>query len=225
MVFGPRFRPCYLIFPFSLFVTSFRHPAIYALVKADRLHLPKIISTNGSSRTSNQLPIHQPTVSSIYIHPFSISTTHLRLHLDEARSSQVMSDLPGSLRTRQKSFLRSICTRQSYSRASSSPAYNEDAITPCPVESSHDDGHTPLSRSSSSSSLRSTRSLRSSIEDMRDYNDIDTQLLWRRMLAIHRTFGCYNSTRMNIAIEMGEQNASVRTYYYTLENPRTHEQI
>ncbi|KAK3348186.1 hypothetical protein B0H65DRAFT_423369 [Neurospora tetraspora] len=120
-----------------------------------------------------------------------------------------MSDLPGSLRTRQKSFLRSICTRQSYSRASSSPAYNEDAITPCPVESSHDDGHTPLSRSSSSSSLRSTRSLRSSIEDMRDYNDIDTQLLWRRMLAIHRTFGCYNSTRMNIAIEMGEQNASV----------------
>ncbi|EAA30330.2 hypothetical protein GE21DRAFT_10569 [Neurospora crassa] len=122
-----------------------------------------------------------------------------------------MSNLPNSLGTRQRSFLRTICARPSfYSRASSPQNYNEDAITPCPVESSHDDEeHTPLSRSSSSSSLRSTRSLRSSIEDMRDYNDIDPQLLWRRMLAIQRTFGCYNSTRMNIAIEIGEQNASV----------------
>ncbi|CCC09563.1 hypothetical protein SMACR_03594 [Sordaria macrospora] len=124
-----------------------------------------------------------------------------------------MSDLPSSsLRTRrQKTFLRNIRAQPSYTE--------DDAITPCPIEieikSSLDkDDHRPsLSRSSSFSSLRSTRSssLRSSIEEnmMRDYNNIDTQLLWRRMLAIQRTFGCYNSTRMQLAIEMGEQNASV----------------
>ncbi|KAK1782281.1 hypothetical protein QBC45DRAFT_403413 [Copromyces sp. CBS 386.78] len=126
-----------------------------------------------------------------------------------------MSDLPGSLGTcRHKSFLRNSCARRLsfYSRASSPSYAEDDAITPCPVESVPDQQqHPPLSRSSSSSSLRSTRSsLRSTIQDtMRDYNDIDTQLLWRRMLAIQRTFGCYNSTRMQLAIEMGEQNASV----------------
>lgn len=140
-----------------------------------------------------------------------------------------MSDLlpdSSSLGTRrQRSFLRSIC-----SRTRPSQNYNEDAITPCPPiepspspspssSTSHDDNcPKTLSRSSSSSSLRSTSSksssLRSSIEYnttnmTRDFNEIDTQLLWRRMLAIQRTFGCYNSTRMNIAIEMGESNASV----------------
>ena len=140
-----------------------------------------------------------------------------------------MSDLhlpSGSLRTRRQRsshFFRNIYSARQL-LSSSYTEDEDDAITPCPVEPSppaaHDDEHhhprSPLSRSSSSSSLRSTQSsLRSSIEDldtMRDYNAIDTQLLWRRMLAIQRTFGCYNSTRMQLAIEMGEQNASVRMY-------------
>ncbi|KAK3388748.1 hypothetical protein B0T20DRAFT_484316 [Sordaria brevicollis] len=135
-----------------------------------------------------------------------------------------MSDLPpscsslGTTARHRKSFLRTICSRTLHINQ------NEDAITPCPVEpsaapsTSHDNYQQPsLSRSPSSSSLLSTSSTSSSLRSSsdhnykmtRDFHEIDTQLLWRRMLAIQRTFGCYNSTRMNIAIEMGVENASV----------------
>lgn len=35
-------------------------------------------------------------------------------------------------------------------------------------------------------------------------SDIDSETLWRRMLEIQRTFGCYNSARMDAALESGE---------------------
>lgn len=35
--------------------------------------------------------------------------------------------------------------------------------------------------------------------------DMDTQTLWRRMLAVQRVFGCYKSARMNAALDTGEE--------------------
>ncbi len=34
-------------------------------------------------------------------------------------------------------------------------------------------------------------------------DDVDPETLWRRMLAIQRMFGCYNSARMRAALDMG----------------------
>lgn len=43
-----------------------------------------------------------------------------------------------------------------------------------------------------------------------DADDTDPTMLWRTMLAIQRTFGCYNSARMRAAIEMGDEDVPVR---------------
>ncbi|KAI1324401.1 hypothetical protein F5Y16DRAFT_306952 [Xylariaceae sp. FL0255] len=102
-----------------------------------------------------------------------------------------------------------------------------DAITPCPVESStssspssttalppiNKDVRTTRSVSPSSSSVCSSSSLatrrsrnqrRESIKVLEEETGGDPERLWRRMLALQRQYGCYNSARMSAALSSGD---------------------
>ncbi|KAL1845322.1 hypothetical protein VTK73DRAFT_685 [Phialemonium thermophilum] len=39
--------------------------------------------------------------------------------------------------------------------------------------------------------------------------DPDPEVVWRRMLVMQRLFGCYNSARMDAALELGEESAAL----------------
>ncbi|KAI1343704.1 hypothetical protein F5Y15DRAFT_411560 [Xylariaceae sp. FL0016] len=119
-------------------------------------------------------------------------------------------------------------------KASTPPPDDIDAITPCPAPSSSpssDNEPTPLpsshsieyhraraqaqvqSRSTSPSSLSSylddeTRSRRrasvQAVQALEEGTRGDPAALWRRMLALQQTYGCYNSARMSAALEAGD---------------------
>ncbi|KAI3320553.1 hypothetical protein HD806DRAFT_223667 [Xylariaceae sp. AK1471] len=86
-----------------------------------------------------------------------------------------------------------------------------DAITPCPIGSATstetigpiDDLRTTrsVSPSSLSSSLVSRR--RESVKALEEGTDGDPERLWKRMLALQKKFGCYNSARMSAALSSG----------------------
>jgi hypothetical protein len=60
--------------------------------------------------------------------------------------------------------------------------------------------------------------------DSNSSDDTDRTLLWRTMLAIQRTFGCYNSARMRAALEMGDMAVPVRKSRRTSSTPFTRKQ-
>ncbi|KAK1760152.1 hypothetical protein QBC47DRAFT_366534 [Echria macrotheca] len=107
---------------------------------------------------------------------------------------------------------------------------DEDAITPCPpqhhmhphVQNSHAEQqqqqqqqttHTrPVLQTKRQGSTDSSSSWRDSqviTESHSENENVDTETLWRRMLAIQRLFGCYNSARMRAALEMGEESGFI----------------
>ncbi|KAK3937366.1 hypothetical protein QBC46DRAFT_267671 [Diplogelasinospora grovesii] len=111
--------------------------------------------------------------------------------------------------------------------STSSLSDDEDAITACPLKkpSLNQRQHTNVSATANGqheSSQQHSRphsqrsnSWRTSIShfdppdsegDGCNYEEIPTELLWRRMLTIQRMFGCYNSARMRAALEAGAEN-------------------
>lgn len=103
------------------------------------------------------------------------------------------------------------------SRRGSAASFNsddEDAITPCPVETSkpqEQDHHTtqsPRPRTRRSKSWRDTMWHFDPLDGEGD--GVDPSRLWQKMLAIQRVFGCYNSARMRAALEMGTEDGFMR---------------
>lgn len=104
--------------------------------------------------------------------------------------------------------------------SSSSSSFNtddDDAITPCPVESSMPRHHQmpadASTRRQEASPARPQVVRRSSSWRMLNgtgtEDDIDLNTLWHRMLAIQRVFGCYNSARMRAALDSGVEDEFV----------------
>ncbi|KAI1388178.1 uncharacterized protein F4822DRAFT_236773 [Hypoxylon trugodes] len=109
------------------------------------------------------------------------------------------------------------------SRKSSPPAISDDidAITPCPlacgsperVESPEPIDPIEKFRASRSpspdsecSSVRvdmSRNRRRESLKALEEGTEGDPERLWKRMLALQRTYGCYNSARMSAALSSG----------------------
>ncbi|KAK4214960.1 hypothetical protein QBC37DRAFT_140733 [Rhypophila decipiens] len=117
--------------------------------------------------------------------------------------------------------------------STSSLSDDQDAITPCPLEvTGSTQQHHPQSaqapqpqqRRRPQEGMHRKASWRDSIQggaphhleglERRPEDDygtseacygsqVDEETLWRRMLAIQRVFGCYNSARMRAALEMG----------------------
>lgn len=51
-------------------------------------------------------------------------------------------------------------------------------------------------------------------------SQVDEETLWRRMLAIQRVFGCYNSARMRAALEMGgDSSGFIRMCFSVVFSP------
>jgi len=44
--------------------------------------------------------------------------------------------------------------------------------------------------------------------------EVDSVTLWRRMLVIQRMFGCYNSARMQAAIDLGVEDSFIRKFLH-----------
>ncbi|KAI0515164.1 hypothetical protein F5B22DRAFT_205006 [Xylaria bambusicola] len=100
-----------------------------------------------------------------------------------------------------------------------------DAITPCPSGLSAAPTETmgssplvdlrpsPTMRSASPESLRSSLDLdtisrrEASVKALEEGTNGDPDMLWKRMLALQKKFGCYNSARMSAALSSG--NVSV----------------
>ncbi|KAK1833918.1 hypothetical protein QBC39DRAFT_369548 [Podospora conica] len=111
------------------------------------------------------------------------------------------------------------------SNMSSSSSSSEDAITPCPphshpnalLDAEADQPQQPQQHRrppipnnhhrQRPTSWRSTLSLSSSDDEDTNTNtttaaaETDPETLWRRMLALQRMFGCYNSARMRAALD------------------------
>ncbi|KAI1104809.1 hypothetical protein F4804DRAFT_331924 [Jackrogersella minutella] len=96
-----------------------------------------------------------------------------------------------------------------------------DAITPCPLVRNTSEeievselispiekfqGSRSPSPCSECSSVRmdaSRNRRRESLKALEDGTDGDPERLWKRMLALQRTYGCYNSARMSAALSSG----------------------
>ncbi|KAK3385660.1 hypothetical protein B0H63DRAFT_473368 [Podospora didyma] len=116
----------------------------------------------------------------------------------------------------------------SHDGSTSSFSDDEDAITPCPVDThqseqqhqqqardsstqTHHTNQRPTARRSNSwrNSLAASFEHGESSDAEAEHNnndatpEIDSKTLWRRMLVIQRMFGCYNSARMQAALETG----------------------
>ncbi|KAM7196874.1 hypothetical protein V8F20_006841 [Naviculisporaceae sp. PSN 640] len=118
--------------------------------------------------------------------------------------------------------------------SSSSLSDDQDAITPCPVERSNLNQpqipHTQHTQSQQTHQRRRPQEGTHRKESWRDSiaggaphhleglerrsedgcgiaSEVDEETLWRRMLAIQRVFGCYNSARMRAALEMGGESS------------------
>ncbi|KAK0625015.1 hypothetical protein B0T17DRAFT_531686 [Bombardia bombarda] len=124
----------------------------------------------------------------------------------------------------------------SAAQSSTSSLSGDDlAITPCPSEQSISKQHASQKQQQprttaqlqqdqqghSVQGLRRSNSWRRESEDRNgdhashdgadhsNDNGVDPETLWRRMLAIQRIFGCYNSARMRAAIDMGVEGGFV----------------
>ncbi|KAK5635922.1 hypothetical protein RRF57_011634 [Xylaria bambusicola] len=88
-----------------------------------------------------------------------------------------------------------------------------DAITPCPSGLSAPTETMnqiidlrPTTRSASPASLRSSLDIsrrRASVQALEAGTNGDPDILWQRMLALQKKFGCYNSARMSAALSSG----------------------
>lgn len=123
--------------------------------------------------------------------------------------------------------------------STSSLSDDEDAITPCPVERPSSNQHQtsqhtqstqtqqPHQRRRPQEGMHRKESWRDSIAGGAPHHleglergsedgcgiasEVDEETLWRRMLAIQRVFGCYNSARMRAALETGgDGNGAIR---------------
>jgi len=118
--------------------------------------------------------------------------------------------------------------------STSSLSGDEDAITPCPLEVTSSKQHQPQKHVQTQThqrqpqaGMRRRNSWRESIQGAPHHldgletsgcssaeKDVDAETLWRRMLAIQRVFGCYNSARMRAALEMDEDSGGfIRMYF------------
>ncbi|KAI8625061.1 hypothetical protein F5Y19DRAFT_479934 [Xylariaceae sp. FL1651] len=92
-----------------------------------------------------------------------------------------------------------------------------DAITPCPIESTTsteavdgiDDLRTtrstsPISMCSSLCTRAGSAGQRESVKALEEGTNGDPERLWKRMLALQRKYGCYNSARMSAALSSGD---------------------
>lgn len=125
------------------------------------------------------------------------------------------STIVGTAQVRRPVFGR----RGSTSRGStSSLSDDEDAITPCPPQSvapgpfqqqyHHQE---PQNRNAPATTTAPRRRSNQSVtETESEIDDIDAGTLWRRMLAIQRVFGCYNSARMRAALDLGLEDGLIR---------------
>ncbi|KAK5657366.1 hypothetical protein OQA88_2936 [Cercophora sp. LCS_1] len=109
---------------------------------------------------------------------------------------------------------RRVSPKRSSSASTSSFSDDDDAITPCPPEMQVQEQQQPQQRPRPQpervTSWRSSMVMHPDSPATSD-SDIDSETLWRRMLEIQRTFGCYNSARMDAALENGEGVAPPRT--------------
>ncbi|KAI1361385.1 hypothetical protein F5Y08DRAFT_314832, partial [Xylaria arbuscula] len=103
-----------------------------------------------------------------------------------------------------------------------------DAITPCPARPAEtpanliDNLHSTR-RSASPSSLSSLSSSSSSLDMNRRQASVkaleegtngDLEMLWMRMLALQKRFGCYNSARMSAALSSGNVSILRRKFFF-----------
>ncbi|KAI6086625.1 hypothetical protein F4821DRAFT_126817 [Hypoxylon rubiginosum] len=97
-----------------------------------------------------------------------------------------------------------------------------DAITPCPLVRDTSEeievsefvepiekfqesrSPSPCSECSSAPSEASTSRRRESLKVLEEGTNGDPERLWKRMLALQRAFGCYNSARMSAALSSGD---------------------
>jgi len=102
--------------------------------------------------------------------------------------------------------------------STSSISSDDDSITPCPLakeetrrmQTEHFESSPRQEARPQAERQRSWRDERCHFNPLdSDANNTDPAILWRTMLAIQRTFGCYNSARMRAAIEMGEEDLPV----------------
>lgn len=100
-------------------------------------------------------------------------------------------------------------------------AMDEDAITPCSVElyegASTDtftsrSQQTPTEQINKPSHQSHGHARRSSWASGISTEEVGTELLWRRMLAVQRRFGCYNSARMQAALDAGTADSAADEY-------------
>jgi hypothetical protein len=120
--------------------------------------------------------------------------------------------------------------RSTKSKASSIMDDDIDAITPCP-RPQNNSGPEPLELANSLADLRSTRSTspcsdcesveslesqavhnkrRDSVRALEQGTDGDPERLWKRMLALQKIYGCYNSARMSAALSSGNTGLLLR---------------
>lgn len=126
--------------------------------------------------------------------------------------------------------------RRSFGHSStSSLSDDDDAITPCPLEVTNSKQRQPRPqqdvqtqthqhRAQAAGGVQRRNSWRDSIQGAPHHldgletnscsnkeKDVDAETLWRRMLAVQRVFGCYNSARMRAALEMdGDSSGFIR---------------
>ncbi|KAH6640074.1 hypothetical protein BKA67DRAFT_542599 [Truncatella angustata] len=111
-------------------------------------------------------------------------------------------------------------------RSSSRKTFSDDidAITPCPQATHPNEASSSQappctvvedmqpSRSPSPSSCsesehtapKGTSERRNSIKTLEEGTEGDPERLWKRMLALQQTYGCYRSARMSAALELGD---------------------
>lgn len=53
---------------------------------------------------------------------------------------------------------------------------------------------------------------RDSVRALEEGTDGDPERLWKRMLALQRTYGCYNSARMSAALSSGDVSLLLREF-------------
>ncbi|KAI0156356.1 hypothetical protein GGR57DRAFT_78857 [Xylariaceae sp. FL1272] len=98
-----------------------------------------------------------------------------------------------------------------------------DAITPCPIETNVPPPPPPQAAAGTIDDIHATRSAspssvcssfvtirenngrrRESIKALEEETGGDPERLWKRMLALHRRYRCYNSARMSAALSSGD---------------------
>jgi len=132
---------------------------------------------------------------------------------------------------------RTLFRRRGDTMSSTTSSYSgdsdEDAITPCPPHSQPNASLEQLERREQTeqqpthrrpsvhgprrqrpTSWRSTLSYEAGEPDTTTITDaeaVDPETLWRRMLALQRRFGCYNSARMRAALDQDVDAVPSRT--------------